>query len=130
MKKLEIVRQVLNDYRDESERAHIPERSGVAEEAIILSALEKSLQTVGPDTNIQTCEDFGLLNVRCCKSCHGLYQHYEMSLVEVEPVGNAWVCCAVDRALNPRKYASRYHVPQHMTLNELLTAFMGRSEDA
>lgn len=101
MTKPEIVQQVLSDFRDESEGAHIPERGDVDYEPIILSALEKSLHTVGPDTDIRTCEDFGFLNVTCCESCHGLYQHYEMSLVEIEPVGGAWICCAVDRALNP-----------------------------
>ena len=130
MTKPEIVQQVLNDFRGESEGAPFPERNDVDYEQIILSALEKSLQTVGPDTNIRTCEDFGILNVRCCESCHGLYQHYEMSLVEIEPVGKAWICCAVDRALHPTKGANLYHLPQHMTFNELLTAFIRRSEDA
>jgi hypothetical protein len=91
MTKPEIIHQVLNDFRDESEGAYIPERSDIDYEPIILSALEKSLQTVGPDTDIRTCEDFGLLNVTCCESCHGLYQNYEMSLVEIESAGNAWI---------------------------------------
>ncbi len=130
MTKPEIVQQVLNDFRDESEGTHIPERSDVDHEPIILSTLEKSLQTVGPDTDIRTCKDFGLLNVRCCESCHGLYQHYEMSLVEIESAGKAWVCCAVDRTLSPTKYANLYQLPKYMTFNEMLTTFMRRSEDA
>ena len=130
MTKSEIVQQVLNDFWAESEGAHIPERSDVDCESIILSALEKSLQTVGPDTDIRTCEDFGHLNVTCCKSCHGLYQYYEMSLVEIESAGNAWICCAVDRALRPTKYANLYQLPKDMTFSEMLTAFIRRSEDA
>jgi hypothetical protein len=130
MTKTEIVQQVLNDFRDESKRVHIPERSVIDSEAIILSALEKSLQAVGPGTDIRTCKDFGLLNVTCCESCHGLYQHYEMSLVEIESAGNAWICCAVDRALSPAKYANLYQLPKCMTFNEMLTAFMRGGGDA
>ena len=130
MTKPEIIHQVLNDFRDESEGAYIPERSDIDYEPIILSALEKSLQTVGPNTDIRTCEDFGHLNVTCCKSCHGLYQHYEMSLVEIESAGNAWICCAVDRALRPTKYADLYQLPKYMTFSEMLTAFIRRGEDA
>ena len=40
------------------------------------------------------------------------------------------ICCAIDRVLNPTKYASLHHLPQHMTFNELLTAFMRRRKDA
>jgi len=130
MTKSEIIQQVLNDFRDDSERAYILEGSDVDCEAIILSALEKSLQTVGPDTDIRTCEDFGHLNVACCKSCHGLYQHYEMSLVEIESAGNAWICCAVDQALRPTKYAYLYQLPRYTTFSEMLTAFIRGSEDA
>jgi hypothetical protein len=130
MTKPEIVQQVLNDFRNESERAHIPERSDVDYEAIILSALEKSLQAVEPGADIRTCEDFELLNVTCCESCHGLHQHYEMSLVETESADNAWICCAVDRALRPAKYANLYQLPKYMTFDEMLTAFIRKSEDA
>jgi len=130
MTKRGIVQQVLNDFRGESEGAHTPERSDLDSESIILSALEKSWQTVGPDTDIRTCEDFSFLNVTCCKSCHGLYQHYELSLVELESAGNAWICCAIDRALRPTKYADLYQLPKYTTFSEMLTAFMRRSEDA
>jgi hypothetical protein len=64
MTKLEIAQRVLNDSRDESERAHIPETSDVDYEPIIFSALEKSLQTVRPDTDIRTCEDFAVSMLR------------------------------------------------------------------
>ena len=130
MTKPEIVQRVLNDFRAESEGAHVPERSDVDYEPIILSALEKTLQTVGPDTDILTCEDFGLLNVTCCESCHGHYQYYEMSLVEIEFAGNAWICCAVDRALSPTEYTNLNQLLKYMTFNEMFTAFMRRSEYA
>lgn len=130
MTKSEIVQQALNDFRDELGGAHIPARSDVDYKAIILSALEKSLQIVGPDTDIRTCEDFGLLNVTCCESCHGIYQHYEMSLVEIESAGKAWICCAIDRAISPTNYADLHQLPEYMTFNEMLTVFIRRGEDA
>ena len=108
----------------------ISETNDVNYECIILSALERSLQTVGSDTDIRTCEDFGFFDARCCESCHGIYQHYEMSLVEIEPIGSAWICCALDRSLNSARYANLCQLLQHMTFNELLTAFLRRSEDA
>jgi hypothetical protein len=64
MTKPEIVQQVLNDFRDESEGAHIPGRSDVDYEPIIHSALDKFLQTVGPDADIRTCEDFDFSTLR------------------------------------------------------------------
>lgn len=92
--------------------------------------MEKSLRNAALEANIRTCEDFGSLNVKCCECCHGIYQHYEIALIDIESGGNAWICCAIDRALNPKKYANFPQQAENLTLDELLTGSIRRREDA
>jgi hypothetical protein len=56
----------------------------------------------------KTCEDFRHLNAKCCDSCHGSYEIYEMEVVLLPEGGYAWVCCgAIKRAICPEWYAER-----------------------
>jgi hypothetical protein len=67
-------------------------------EDVVIATLEERL----PEGNIQMCEDFKGLNVKCCQTCHSFYPHFEMSVVDLSDGGKAWLCCSVHSALLPK----------------------------
>jgi hypothetical protein len=130
MTKSQIIEKVLKEFRNLSEETGIPEGVDANYEKVIVAALGKSLRGVEPDTEIRTCDDFGFLGVHCCECCHDIHQHYEISLIEIESGGNAWICCALDRVLNPKKHATLQQIPENATFGDFLGEFIKRSEDA
>jgi hypothetical protein len=80
--------------------------SGSKHEEQVLSELNKRLRGVLPNTDLRTCADFAHLGVDCCPICHFDYPEFELALVEIESGGRAWLCCALDRTLNPSKQAA------------------------
>ncbi len=78
--------------------------TGYSEEEIV-KILDHTLAGLTADSRVRTCADFSHLNVECCQTCHCHDPHFEITLIEVESGGNAWICCALDRALNPIKHA-------------------------
>jgi hypothetical protein len=130
MTKSEIIKKVLKGFRNASEATGIPAGDDVDYERVIVAEMEKSLRNVEPDTNIRTCEDFHEPNVECCECCHDIYQHYEIALIDIESGGNAWICCAINRALNPKRHANFPEHAENMTFDELLMEFNRRCEDA
>ena len=74
----------------------LPYDDSVDEEEVIIAELDSR----SPDTNIQTCADFGQLDVDCCKSCHTFYPEYEMSVIPLPDGGTGWVCDPVKDAVN------------------------------
>ena len=130
MTKSQIIEKVLKEFRNVSQETGIPEGDDADYEKVIVAAIEKSLRGVEQDTEIRTCEDFLDLNVKCCECCHGIYQHFEVSLIEIESGGNAWVCCALDRSLNPMKHAGDPKLPENCTFDEMLAEFIRWGEDA
>jgi hypothetical protein len=130
-KKAQIVEKVLKDFWTQSEENGISRGDDDAYyEKTIVEAVQKSLQQLDSDADIRTCEDFGYLNVKCCDCCHGIYQHFEVSLIEIESGGSAWICCALDRALNPAKHANDPKLPENCKFDEMLAEFIRWSEDA
>src|SRR5664280_3479681 len=73
--------------------------------AMAIECVESNLSREDSNANIRTCADFSDLNIECCQTCHHFYPHYEMQLVDIESGGNAWICCAFSRALNPIRHA-------------------------
>jgi hypothetical protein len=67
-------------------------------EDVVIVTLQERL----PEGNIQVCEDFKGLNVKCCQTCHTFYPHYEMAVVDLSDGGKAWLCCPVRSALLPK----------------------------
>lgn len=130
MTKSEIIEKVLREFRNVSGETGIPERDDADYEKVIVAALENSLRNAEPGIDIRTCEDFGYLGVHCCEGCHDIHQHYEISLIEIESGGNAWICCAIDGALNPSKRANLPHITENATFGEMLGEFVKRSENA
>lgn len=44
------------------------------------------------------------MGIECCESCHTCHRHYELTLLNLECGGQAWICCTLDRALNPKRH--------------------------
>jgi hypothetical protein len=62
--------------------------------------------TSQPDLDIPTCQDFAHLEVESCPVCHIEYPEWELAIVEIESGERGWLCCSLDRALNPSKNAA------------------------
>ena len=69
--------------------------------SIIIAGLRLRL----PDGNIKTCGAFKHPNVGCCGPCHTARPHTDMNLIDLPEGGKAWVCCAVEWAIYPVRYA-------------------------
>ena len=52
-----------------------------------------------PDGDINTCEDFKDLGIRCCATCHYYHPETGMKLVTLPDGSKAWLCCELRTAL-------------------------------
>lgn len=52
-----------------------------------------------PESEIKTCQDLSIEDVKCCETCHTFSPHYEMYLEQLPTGEITWVCCAVRSAL-------------------------------
>ncbi len=103
--KHEIISEMLKFADPEATPAQsADDNAGYSQEEII-KILDRSLAELPADSLVRTCADFSHLNVDCCETCHNNNPQFEMALIDVESGGNAWICCAVDMALNPIKHA-------------------------
>ncbi|MGC9199186.1 MAG: hypothetical protein ACP5E5_09635 [Acidobacteriaceae bacterium] len=91
-----------------------------AYEQIIRSAVAAKLKSLAEDKQVRTCADFGYLGIACCNACHTGYPHYELDLVELELGGSAWICCALNRALNPARHQERLNSPDYDDIDAFL----------
>ena len=105
LKKAAIILKTLVDMNHAYSQKGLCHDRSSAEEEIALRTLEAKLRDIEPGRDIRTCSDFIHLQAECCEICHGLSPHYEMALLDMEGGGKAWICCALDRALNPQKHA-------------------------
>jgi hypothetical protein len=104
LKKAAIIAKTLADMQNVSIHEELNLASD-SDEEIAIQTLETALREIEPDRDIRTCSDFSHLGTECCEICHTFSPHYEMSLLDVQGGGNAWICCAMDRALNPQKHS-------------------------
>jgi hypothetical protein len=74
-------------------------------EATQLSVIIAGLRLRLPDGDIKTCGAFRHLNADCCDPCHTLLAHTDMNLIDLPDGTKAWVCCAVEWAIFPERYA-------------------------
>jgi len=125
MTKNKIIEQILKDFRTRVKESRAPLGDETGDEKEIVEVLKASLKSVEADESVRTCEDFHHLNVECCETCHTFYAHYEMSLIDLESGGNAWICCAMDRALNPGKLERFEQSPEYKQIVNMLGS--GRS---
>jgi hypothetical protein len=112
----EIVESIVTAYRARVEQQGVIEYVNVDDDSVVVedvgeyegvirNALAEKLASLGLDERVRTCEDFAHLGIACCESCHDCgYAHYELDLIELESGGRAWICCALDRALNPQRH--------------------------
>jgi hypothetical protein len=52
-----------------------------------------------PQAEILTCADFVDLKGECCETCHRMYPHYEMHVIEFLDGKFGWICCRVRSVL-------------------------------
>jgi hypothetical protein len=106
VRKAEIIVATLKSLRGQ-ERQLAPESSdALAYKRRLTAYIEKKLDSIEPHQDIPTCADFAHLGVECCHICHKDCPQYELAIGEIESGGRAWLCCSLDRALNPRKHAA------------------------
>jgi hypothetical protein len=120
LKKAAIIAKTLADIKTVSSDEELSFAGDLGEEEIVIQTLEAKLREIEPDGEIRTCSDFGHLLTECCEICHTFSPHYEMSLLEVEGGGKAWICCAMDRALNPQKHSRLAPSSAYKTLAAIL----------
>jgi hypothetical protein len=95
MTRNEITEKTLREIRLRFEGREAPYSEDPDCEEIIVAELQKRL----PETDIKICEDFSYLQVECCETCHELYPHYEMHLVDLLDRSKAWVCDSIRSAI-------------------------------
>ncbi len=96
LKKSEVIEETLGAMRQEA----CQDEGGTALEEYLSSIVIPALMQLLPDgIDIKTCRDVRVFQIACCKTCHTLYPHYEMYLVELPEDGKGWVCCAFRSAL-------------------------------
>lgn len=120
MKKAAIIAKTLADMKNVSSHEEPSLAGDSEEEEIAIQTLEAKLGEIEPDLDIRTCGDFSHLGTECCEICHTFSPHYEMSLLGVEGGGKAWICCAMDRALNPQKHSQLASSVAYKTLATIL----------
>jgi len=100
-------------------------------EAGSLSAVIAELRRRLPDGNIKTCGSFKHLNAACCDPCHTSCPHTDMSVIDLPDGTKAWVCCAVEYAIYPERYAELMERSRNCPEGKLFIEMYsdGRKED-
>jgi hypothetical protein len=127
MKKADIIEAALKDLQSQKEKLTAEAVEVPAYKQQVTAELEKKLADVQPDLDVPTCKDFVHLGVKCCPVCHIEYPEWELALLEIESGGQAWMCCALDRALNPSKHVAMEQRPQWQKLKRM---FFGDGESS
>jgi hypothetical protein len=102
MTREEIIEKILREmslYSSSEEGSHSSHKAGR------LSAIIAEVRRRLPDGSIKTCGAFRHLKAGCCNSCHTEYPHTDMSLIGLPDGTHGWVCCAVEFAIYPERYA-------------------------
>ena len=74
---------------------------GAGHVSTVITELRRRL----PNGKIKTCGAFKHLKAGCCAPCHTSSPHTDMNLIELPDGSKAWVCCAVEWAIYPERYA-------------------------
>jgi hypothetical protein len=120
LKKAAIIAKTLADMKTVSSHGESSLDNDPDEEERVVQTLDVKLKEIEPDCDIRTCSDFSHLPTECCEICHTFSPHYEMSLLNVEVDGKAWICCAMDRALNPQRHLQLASSAAYKTLAKIL----------
>jgi hypothetical protein len=125
MKKADIIAATLQELSQREEKLAIESVDFPTYIRQVIDELERKLADIQPDIDIPTCEDFAHLGVECCAVCHVDYPEFELAIVEIEYGGGGWLCCSLDRALNPTKRAA---IEQSLEWKELVGLFSDAPE--
>lgn len=112
MKKAHIIAAILQELRRREEKLATEPVDFPVYIRQVIGELERKLGEIQSDIDIPTCEDFAYLGVECCAICHVDYPEFELAIVEIESGGKGWLCCSLDRALNPTKRAAMEQSPE------------------
>jgi len=115
-----MIAAMLQSGREVQARLHPESVEPGVYERYLAAKLEHTLLQTEPAMDIPSCADFAHLGVSCCPVCHHEYPD-EMALIEIECGGRAWLCCALDRALNPTKHAAMEQSPEWQELVRLFS---------
>jgi hypothetical protein len=115
VKRSDIIAAMLQSAREVQARLHRESVEPGVYERHVAAKLERMLLQTQPEMDIPSCADFSHLGEGCCPVCHHDYPD-EMALVEIESGGRAWLCCSLDRALNPSKHAAMEQTPEWQEL--------------
>jgi hypothetical protein len=140
----EIVDAIVAAYRAEvgpqgtREYVNVDDGSVVMEvaeeyEDIIRKTVTDKLANLRPDEGVRTCEDFAHIGTACCESCHTGHPQHELDLINLESGGRAWICCALDRALNPWRHEEQNNSDNYREIERALEDFyedLRRESDA
>jgi len=97
-------------------------------EAGRLSAVIAELRRRLPDGNIKTCGSFKHLNAACCDPCHTSCPHTDMSVIDLPDGAKAWVCCAVEYAIYPERYAELMERSRNCPEGKLFIEMFGHDD--
>ena len=76
-------------------------RDEVGKVSTVITDLRRRL----PGGKIKTCGAFKHLKAGCCAPCHTSHPHTSMNLIDLPDGTKGWVCCAVEWAIYPKRYA-------------------------
>lgn len=119
----EIIDDIVAAYRAEVEKEaseSFVSADATEYEDIIRTTLTSKLAALRPDERVRTCEDFNHLGIACCDSCHTGYPHFELELTELESGGRAWICCALNRVLNPVRHQELLNSSEYRDIEKFL----------
>ena len=95
------------------------------DEAGKVSTVITELRRRLPDGNIETCGAFKHLKSGCCAPCHTSRPHIDMNLIDLPDGTKAWVCCAVEWAIYPKRYAELMERSRNCPEGKLLRGLFG-----
>lgn len=121
MKKTDIITAELKAISERKAGLAVGFEDVPSYEPHVRAELQRRLASIEPDLDIPTCADFTYLGVECCPICHNDYPEYELAIVEIEAGGRAWLCCSLDRVLNPSKHGAMEQSPEWQELVRLFS---------
>ena len=94
---------------------------GAGHVSTVITELRRRL----PNGKIKTCGAFKHLKAGCCAPCHTSRPHTDMNLIELPNGSKAWVCCAVEWAIYPERYAELLERSRNCPEGKLLRGLFG-----
>jgi hypothetical protein len=119
MNRDQIIAKTLDDMQRyetdfENREQESADRDAEYNRDIVIPEMRKRL----PGGDITTCGELQI-ETECCPTCHGLYPHCEMHVLNLPDGRTGWICCAVRGELIPES-AIKYDSPEALKLMSML----------